>query len=176
MLLFVAIPSFAKNRHQNLNMRQRKTVAVVKNNVTSSYVELKIQITEDKAEILDQTSKKLMQFVDLNPLQRWAIRKEEENLQNQFAMGLTEHIVQMTELFRMHRISKSFQRLEEFEFRNLLVKSDYLLGIYFSKQSLEIAGKNKIFAQKISTALTNYNSERIGIDQKILQISFISAI
>lgn len=124
------------------------------------------------ADSLDDRAGKIINTMSLSAFNRWWNHVDEDQMKAQYAEELMVHMSRMTFLFKEHRKHGPFSKLNEFEFQNLLVKSDYLLSLAISRESLEAARKNTAFAKTFETALAAYNTERVGFDQKMIRFAF----
>ncbi|MDG0816072.1 hypothetical protein [Bdellovibrio svalbardensis] len=179
--LFVVGTAEAQPRKANLKMRQTQKVssvtrvgkpahgAPVKPNVTNT-----LRSASVLAESLDNKAGRIIDAMSLSPIKKWLHNVDEGALKAQYAEELMVHMTRMTSLFSAHRKAGPFAKFNEFEFQNLLVKSDYLLSLAVSRQSLEFAHHQEIFAEKFNTTLAAYNAERVGFDQKMIRFSFVA--
>lgn len=150
----------------SLSLRQTQKVATVTNvaNTLSSASVL--------AENLDIKAGKIIEAMSLGSFKKWMLHIDEQTLRTQYADEMLLHMNYMTALFRLHRQKGHFEKYNEFEFQNLLVKSDYLLSLLISRESLQSAQHSEVFAKKLDSALHAYNRERIDLDKKMIHFAF----
>ncbi len=175
-VLFVVGAAEAKPRKAPLKMRQTQKVSsvtrvgktpIVKPNVVNT-----LRSAVVLAESLDDKAGRIIEAMSLSPFKKWLRNIDEDKLKAEYAEELMVHMTRMTTLFGTHRKSGPFAKFNEFEFQNLLVKSDYLLSLAISRQSLEYAHHKELFAQRFNSALAAYNAERVGFDQKMIRFVF----
>ena len=164
--------AFAAKAVKNLNWRQPQIVAAIQRMATDVEVQSDIQAATDIADRLDKKSGKLHQMMSLNSLQKWLAHIDDDRLKQEYANDMMLHLSRMSALFRSHRQFGMFPRFKEFEFQNLLLKSDYLLSLWVTQRSIESAAKEKNFSERVKNILTEYNSERMRLDQKSLKFDF----
>jgi hypothetical protein len=164
--------AFAAKAVKNLNMRQPQIVSAIQRMATDVEVQSDIQAATDIADRLDKKSGKLFHLMSLSPLKKWLDHIDDDRLKQEYADDLMLHLSRMSALFRSHRKFGMFPRFREFEFQNLLIKSDYLLSLSVTQRSIESASKEKYFSERAKNILADYNSERVRLDQKNLKFEF----
>jgi hypothetical protein len=157
---------------KNLNMRQPQIVSTIQRMATDVEVQSDIQAATDIADRLDKKSGKLHKMMSLSPLKKWLAHIDDDRLMQEYANDMMLHLSRMSALFRSHRKFGMFPRFKEFEFQNLLIKSDYLLSLSVTQRSIESASKEKNFSERVKNILFEYNSERVSLDQKSLKFTF----
>lgn len=179
LILFVTIAAAGfgafRSHHENLNMRQTRKVSSVSFAGSNRQVQNYIRSASTLAESLDAKAGEILDAMEMSPLRKWVSGVDEDNLKAQYAEELMVHMKRMTVLFKIHRKSGVFRKLNEFEFQNLLVKSDYLLSLAVSRQSLQEARNKAVFSARFATTLAEYNTERVGFDQKMIRFAFQNA-
>lgn len=124
------------------------------------------------AESLDDKAGRIIDAMSVSRFNKWLHNIDEKNMKAQYAEELMVHMTRMTALFGAHRQGGPFAKFSELEFQNLLVKSDYLLSLAISRESLQFAHHKDVFAKRFSAALAAYNVERVGFDQKMIRFAF----
>lgn len=148
----------------NLIMRQPLKVSASAKNGVVAQNRLHISAAIASAEKLDRRIPVFLEAASLGTLQRWRMGVNLNALEQDYNRDLMKHIAAMTDVLRSRREQRGFKKWQEFEFRNLLAKSDYILAVPMTRQSLS-AQKNFLNAQKM---LLEYNRERLYFDgQKI---------
>lgn len=123
------------------------------------------------AENLDSQLEALMNAEGYSFVQKWKRGIDQSALQTQFSKDLKSHLSIMAVLFEKHAKYKKFHQVSEFEFQNLVRRSDYLLSLPVAKNSLQEALGQKKFATDFKTVLAAYNKERMLFDSKTIQIA-----
>lgn len=169
----------ARTKKQILKMSQPQKGAIVKTLVstpkkTQPNIYGVLRSASVLAESLDDKAGAIINSMSMNSVQKWIHNVDETKLKAEYAEELMVHMTRMTALFSAHRKSGPFAKFNELEFQNLLVKSDYLLSLAVSRESLEYAKHRELFAKRFNTALAAYNAERLGFDQKMIRFNFAS--
>ncbi|WP_413557699.1 hypothetical protein [Bdellovibrio sp. HCB209] len=123
------------------------------------------------AENLDSQLEPLMNAGGYSFLQKWKRGIDEASLQKQFSKDLKSHLQIMAVLFEKHAKVKKFESVNEFEFQNLVRRSDYILSLPVAKDSLQTSLAQKKFAEDFKNVLASYNKERMRFDSKTIQIA-----
>lgn len=92
-------------------------------------------------------------------------------MQKQYSNEMLAHLQAMSRIFRMRRETRGFAKLREFDFQNMIRKSDYLLALPMTRGSLEALLQDKSMGKKIQQTLALYNRERLNFDQKVFTIA-----
>lgn len=159
-LLAGAAGASVSSERSSLKMRQPIKVAAMTKRGDGAIIQQKINSATASAERLDQRIPDILQATSGNILQRLKAGVVLRQIENQYAQDLAAHIAAMTEVLRTRRGLRGFIKWQEFEFKNLLVKSDYLLAVPMTRQSLS-AQRNSLEVQKM---LLEYNRERLYFD------------
>lgn len=152
--------------------RQTQKVSVVTSPGNMREIQMNIRSASLLAENLDARAGQIIDAMSKSRWEKWLRGIDEDRMKAEYAEDLMIHMSRMTSLFRSHRKTGPFARFNEFEFQNLLVKSDYLLSLAVSRQSLEFAHHKELFKTRFNSALAAYNTERVGFDQKMIRFSF----
>lgn len=179
MKLFVTIlmlistgAAHAEQAGQNLKMKQTKKVHAVTLSAAQSRSRQALRIASGLAEQLDEKAGVILKFESLSWWRKFLDHVDENKLKAEYADELMQHMTRMTEFFYTHRKQGPFAKFSELEFRNLLLKSDYLLTLAISRQCLEVARHNESFKRGFDTVLAAYNTERMAFDQKMVRFAF----
>ncbi|QDK38342.1 hypothetical protein [Bdellovibrio sp. NC01] len=182
ILVLAVITAFstaeARTKKRVLKMSQPQKGAIVKTVVSTPKKQPNVtpvlRSASVLAESLDEKAGAIINSMAMNSIQKWIHNVDETKLKAEYAEELMVHMTRMTALFSAHRKAGPFAKFSELEFQNLLVKSDYLLSLAVSRESLEYAQHRDLFARRFSTALAAYNAERLGFDQKMIRFNFAS--
>lgn len=101
---------------------------------------------------------------------RWLNKKDFDDMKMKYSKNMMAHLKAMTVVFTVHRQSREFQKLREFDFQNMIRKSDYLLSLYITKESFIAAVQNGL-REEVHKILDLYNSERKYYDKKMITIT-----
>lgn len=164
----------ASQSEKNLKKKQPQNVAAKNNFISDIQIKGDLCSASEMAERLDKKASKLLNVMSLNAVNKWMAHIDEGRMRYEYAEDLMQHMHRMSEIFRLHRKVGPFTRFKEFEFQNLLTKSDYLLSLIVTKRSIDSANGKKEFLTKFKAVLAEYNAERVGYDQKMIQFSFAS--
>jgi hypothetical protein len=164
----------ASHFEKNLKKVQPQIVAAKNNFISDIQIKGDLRAASEMAERLDKKAKKLLNVMSLNAVNKWIAQIDEDRMRYEYAEDLMQHMHRMSAIFRLHRKVGTFARFKEFEFQNLLTKSDYLLSLVVTKRSVDSANSKKEFLPKFKAVLAEYNAERVGYDQKMIQFSFAS--
>lgn len=163
LLVCTAIASVGPG-HSNLKLRQPIKVATLSKSALNSQAQRKMSLAVASAEKIDQRIPHYLQASSLGAFQRWKSGVDLQKLESEYNQDLLTHISAMTEILRIRRGQRGFKKWQEFEFNNLMAKSDYILAVPMSRQSLN-ARKGSL---EIQRTLEEYNRERLFFDgQKI---------
>ncbi|HEX7673263.1 MAG TPA: hypothetical protein VF412_03780 [Bdellovibrio sp.] len=163
----------ARVKKSNLKVRQtQKVSAVTADGSKTRAIQNCLKSANTLADSLDDKAGKIIDAMSQSAFKKWWNNIDEDQMKAQYAEELMVHMSRMTFLFKEHRKRGPFAKLNEFEFQNLLVKSDYLLSLAISRESLETARRNTTFAKTFETTLAAYNTERVGFDQKMIRFAF----
>ncbi len=156
--------AFVAQGKANLKVRQPLKVAAMAKNGIAGEIRQRLATAVASADRLDRQIPDYLRVSSLGVLQRWKRGVDLSTLERQYTQDLASHIIAMTDLLRSRREQRGFKKWQEFEFKNLLAKSDYILAVPMSRQSL-IAQRNSLDTQRM---LLEYNRERLYFDgQKI---------
>lgn len=153
-----------------LRMRQPEKVVAVNYPSTQQGLRSNIEVAKNLAEQLDEESKQLLNAGAMGFFERLFKKKNLSVMRIQYSKMMMLHLKAMTAIFKSHRQFRGFQKLQELEFRNLINKSDYLVSLYVSKESLLFAGDQGLGAE-IQITMKLYNKERMHFDRKMLSIA-----
>lgn len=173
-LLTLMLMSFqgavAAPKHKTLKMRQPHKVAAV-NKAWQSEISHDLLVATSSAENLDAQLATLVHAPGMGWVQKWQKGINQAQLQKQFAEDLSAHLQTMAVLFQKHTAKGPFDRLREFEFQNLVRRSDYILSLNISRNSLEVGMTEKNFAAEFKKVLGMYNQQRLHFDQKMISLA-----
>ncbi|WP_413582008.1 hypothetical protein [Bdellovibrio sp. HCB288] len=160
----------AANKKSLIKMGQPKKVSAVSKSWQREVI-ADLYAATASAENLDSQLEPLMNASGYSYFQKWKRGIDEAALQKQFAKGMKSHLQIMAVLFEKHGKSKKFDRLNEFEFQNLVRRSDYILSLPVSKQAIEASMSVKKFSADFRLTLDAYNKVRMRFDSKSIQLA-----
>lgn len=158
-----------KGKHANLKMSQTKKVSKSpKMAAIDPQTARLLYMADESSARLDGMTQELIKISSLSAWQRWVQNKDAAKLKNEFSSEMQRHLGIVSDIFRIRSAKGRLPQYQEFEFQNLLRKSDYLLSLDFSRDSLEYARKNKDFSASFSKTLVSYNEQRFNYDRKTI--------
>lgn len=162
-------------KHRGLIARQPITVGTVQIPVQTlgkpRALQMNIQAAKRWADRIDAQRAMLMEASAMSPWQRWRKNVNIEMIKKQYSEDMVSHLKAMTAILKARREGGGFQKLREFDFQNMVRKSDYLLSLNVTKAILEFANQNEDFAKLFKEVLTHYNKERLHFDHKIVTVA-----
>lgn len=162
--------SHTKSHSKSLSMRQTKKVAQSPKMAVNPQVARLLYMADENTEKLDAYSQDLLKIYSLSMWQRWSERKKISDVKQGFSSEMQKHLAILAELFKIRSHQGRLLQYQEFEFQNLLRKSDYLLSLDFSRDSLEFARRNKDFSASFGKTLISYNEQRFNYDRKSIEM------
>lgn len=153
-----------------LTVRQPEKGLVVNYSSTSTGLISNIEVAKKLADQLDDEAKHLLDAGSMGFFERLFKKKNLSSMRLEYTKMMMLHLKAMTAVFKSHRQFRGFQKLQELEFRNLINKSDYLVSLYVSRESLLFAGNQGLEAE-IQITMKLYNKERMHFDRKMLSIA-----
>lgn len=161
----------AAARRENPKMRQTQRVSSVHDLAKLRVLENQFGMARKWADSLDRQSWRLLKYSTMSPLSRWSQNVDLFSMQKQYSNEMLAHLQAMSRIFRMRRETRGFAKLREFDFQNMIRKSDYLLALPMTRGSLEALLQDKSMGKKIQQTLALYNRERLNFDQKVFTIA-----
>jgi len=162
--------AYAAPKSKFLKVRQPHKVSAV--NKTWLYeISHDLLVATSSAENLDSQVRVLVSASGMGWFQKWSKGLDEAKLQKQFAEDVSAHLQTMTVLFEKHARRGNFERLREFEFQNLVRRSDYILSLGIARNCLERGLFQKEFAGEFKKILGSYNQQRLRFDQKMISLA-----
>lgn len=174
-LFFVAVTitasSFAFPRGNRLRLRQTRSGVIV-NSLSKRDIKLNSEMQSALlwAERIDQQVMPLMEVSSMGRLERWMKKKDLDAMKMEYSLNMIRHLKAMAVVLQSRRQSQGFVKLREFDFQNMIRKSDYLLSLYLTKESFNLAVENGL-EEEIGKVLNFYNKERVQYDQKVITIA-----
>lgn len=126
-----------------------------------------MQLAKLWAERVDAQVTPWMEVSSLGRVNRWLQNKDFDAMKIEYSKSMMAHLKAMTVIFTAHRRSRGFKKLREFDFQNLIRKSDYLLALYVTKESF-MAAEQEGLGREVRRVMSLYNRERAQFDQKII--------
>lgn len=163
--------AMAAARGSNPKVRQPQRVSSVQGLARDRVLENQFAMAWKWAEALDAQSFRLLESATMSPLSRWSQNVNLFAMQKQYSHDLLAHLQSMTRIFKLRRESRGFAKLREFDFQNMIRKSDYLLALSVTRGSLEALMEDQVTAVKIQQTLHLYNQERKRFDHKEFTIA-----
>lgn len=155
----------------NPRLRQPEKVSHVQGFTNNWVLESNFVMARTGAEALDAQSMRLLDSTTMSRWERWRDNVDLYAGQKQYTQDMLAYLKAMTKLLKMHRESRGFVKLREFDFQNMIRKSDYLLALPVTRASLAALLEDQEIAEKIQTILGLYNQERQQFDQKVFTIT-----
>lgn len=160
----------AANKKALIRMRQPQKVAPVSKSWQREVVS-DLYVATASAENLDSQLEPLMNAAGFSYWQKWKRNIDESSLQKTFSKDLKSHLQIMAMLFEKHTQYKKFDRVSEFEFQNLVRRSDYILSLPVSKNAIQETTGTAKFASDFKMVLAEYNKVRQQFDSKTIQLA-----
>ncbi len=133
-------------------------------------VRLGLKRANTSAEGLDQQIVRYLEVASMGRLERWQKGIDLDLVKVEYSQRVLGHLNSMTNLMKMRRSSgNKFKKLYEFDFQNLMRKSDYVLAVNTTRTALEYASaQDSEFAAQAEKVLAEYNQERLHFDAKMI--------
>lgn len=132
----------------------------------------RMQSARGSAERLEEQVPVYLNALSMNAFQRWSKGIDLDILRKDFAAGMLVHLQAVSDLMKMRRDrGGQLPGFQDFAFKNLLNKSDYLLSLDLTKDSLELTSSQGRDLEAFNKILTNYNLERASFDKKTLRLA-----
>ncbi|QLY24269.1 hypothetical protein [Bdellovibrio sp. KM01] len=160
----------AANKKALIRMRQPQKVSPVIKSWQREVISDLFAATAS-AENLDSQLEPLMNAAGFSYIQKWKRGIDETSLQKTFSKDLKNHLQVMAMLFDKHTQYKKFDRVSEFEFQNLVRRSDYILSLPVSKNAIQETMGGAKFTSEFKTVLAEYNKVRQRFDSKSIQLA-----
>jgi hypothetical protein len=162
--------AYAAPKKHSPKVRQPQKVAAVHN---SWQRELNYDLVAalSSAENLDSQLEPLMNASGMSFLQKWKRGIHEAELQKRFADDVSAHLETMAMILKKRSRVGTFNQLNEFDFQNLVRRSDYILAVSVSRDSLKEGLRSEKFAKKFEKVLAAYNQERVRFDNKMINVA-----
>lgn len=165
----VTASSFASPRGKRL--RQTRSGVIV-NTLSKRDIKLNSEMQSALlwAEHIDRLVMPLMEVTSMGRIERWLKKRDLDAMKMEYSKSMIFHLKAVTVVFKSRRQSQGFLKLREFDFQNMIRKSDYLLSLYLTKESFNLATENGL-GEEIEKVLKFYNQERVQYDQKMITIA-----
>ncbi len=179
--LFVAELAHAKPHSKGLSMRQPKKAAVTQKvskqkaarfEKADLQMRHRMQTARASAERLEEQVPVYLNALSLNAFQRWSKGVDLNILRKDFAAGMLVHLQAVSDLMKLrHERGGHLPGFHDFAFKNLLNKSDYLLSLDLTKDSLELTSAQGRDLGSFNKILRTYNAERARFDNKTIRLA-----
>lgn len=147
LVIFAAAFCLLGFREKNPKMEQPQVGAVVHPANKRFVFQKNILEAKQSAERLDQQARGLLEASSMNYLERWNKSIDLKAMETRYAKDVVRHVAAMAQIMKLRRENGGKLRgLHEFDFQNLLRKSDYLLSLKVTTRHL----------QKVSPALLSF--------------------
>ncbi len=160
----------AANKKALIRMRQPQKVSPVSKSWQHEVISDLYGATAS-AENLDAQLEPLMNASGFSFWQKWKRNIDEVSLQRKFSKDLKSHLQVMAGLFEKHAQYGKFDRVSEFEFQNLVRRSDYILSLPVSNNAIQESMSVSKFAADFKMVLASYNKERQHFDSKSIRLA-----
>ena len=133
-------------------------------------VRLGLKRANTSAEALDQQIVRYLEVASMGRLERWKKGIDLDLVKLEYSRRVLGHLSSVTNLMKMRRSSgNKFKKLYEFDFQNLMRKSDYVLAVNTTRTVLEHASaQDRELAAQVEKILAEYNQERLRFDAKMI--------
>lgn len=173
LTIFCGELSLASLDRVNLRLRQPTKGAGVQRMAQEKRqqaVRLGLKRANTSAEGLDQQIVRYLEVASMGRLERWQKGVDLDLVKVEYSQRVLGHLNSMTNLMKMRRSSgNKFKKLYEFDFQNLMRKSDYVLAVNTTRTALEYASaQDSEFAAQAEKVLAEYNQERLHFDAKMI--------
>ena len=158
-------------KSHSLKMKRAQKVSASAQIGKQAEIKSNLDAATKLAEGLDQRADVISEMAAMGRFEKWRKGLDETKLRAEYSQELLMHMSRMTWLFKTHREMGHFQKLNEFEFQTLLVKSDFIFSLRISRQCLNSAIKDSSFARQFAKALMDYNRERSSFDSKMIRFA-----
>jgi hypothetical protein len=160
VIVVVGLSLFAF-KGKNPTVRQPQIGAPVHPVTKKFLLQKNIAQAKQTAERMDDSMRALIEASSMSFAQRWVKSVDLPKMENQFSQDLKNHVQAMTEIMKTRREYGSLKKLREFDFQNLLRKSDYLLSLDISIHRMKTLSPNIYHA---------YLSERASCAERTVMI------
>lgn len=166
----------AKPQNKGLSMRQPRKVSVAQKVARQEKKDLQLrhrmQAARGSAERLEEQVPVYLNVLSMSAYKRWSQGVDLTVLRKDFASGMLVHLQAMSDLMKLRRDNGGkLPGFQDFAFKNLLNKSDYLLALDLTKDSLELSSVGGKDLEVFNKILSNYNLERGLLDNKALRLA-----
>nr|BFD66351.1 hypothetical protein HAGR004_13730 [Bdellovibrio sp. HAGR004] len=173
LTVFTAELSLASLERMNLRLRQPTKGASVQRMAQEKRqqaVRLGLKRANTSAEALDQQIVRYLEVASMGRLERWKKGIDLDLVKVEYSQRVLGHLSSVTNLMKMRRSSgNKFKKLYEFDFQNLMRKSDYVLAVNTTRTVLEYASaQDRELAARAEKILAEYNQERLHFDAKMI--------
>lgn len=155
---------------QELSAKAVQTTMKKVRKIPTNLIQDKMSAAKNWADRMDAQTFQILQASSVGPLQRWIQGSSLSYMEKQLSRDAIEHLRTMADVMRTRRELGGFKKLREFDFYNMLRKSDYLLSLEMTRKSLKDLSKDKTLGSKFRETLSLYNQERLMFDQSYLEI------
>lgn len=156
---------------RSLTLRQPRNGGTVEAIISPEAVKVRFQAAAKTALEIDKQIPVLVKVSEMGTLQKWSQNIDSDFVERRFSQQMMVHLKDMAELMRARRQMGGFEKLQEFEFRSTLSKSDYILSLEVTLASLIRANHNRYSSEMMKKTLASYNQERLMLDQKMLNLA-----
>lgn len=158
-------------QQRSLAMRQPISGVSVYKMPKRQMLEMNMQSAKRWAERLDTQSLHLLAVSSMSGFDRWRRGVDIDSMKTQYSKDMIAHLKAMTSILKMRREKGGFAKLREFDFQNMIRKSDYLLSLSVTKSCLEHLSKEEGSTETVREVLASYNQERMQFDHKMIAIA-----
>lgn len=177
MLMFLAClaltaeSSYAGPRLKNLEVRQPLKGLGVHKMSSSEILNRSMKSAAKSADRLSAQVQNILEVTSMGTIERWRKGIDLSLVKEDFSRGVVEHMKSVTQVLKIRAQSGGrLAGIKEFEFLNLMNKSDYILSVYVTQESLKHALQNDT-QSVVAEAVASYNKERSRFDQKVLRVT-----
>lgn len=138
LVLVVAVLALVGFKPNNPEMRQPQVGATVHPANKRFVFQKNILEAKQSAERLDEQARGLLEASAMGPIERWYKSVDLQALETRYRQDVNRHVLSMAQVMKLRRENGGKLRgLHEFDFQNLLRKSDYVLSLQVTSPHLK---------------------------------------
>ncbi|WII73716.1 hypothetical protein QJS83_07485 [Bdellovibrio sp. 22V] len=158
-------------QRQALIMRQPTSGVSVYKMPKRQMLEMNMRSAKRWAERLDAQSLHILSVSSMSGFDRWRRGVDIDSMKTQYSQDMIAHLKAMTSILKIRREKGGFAKLQEFDFQNMIRKSDYLLSLSVTKSCIEHLSNEGDSTELVREVLASYNQERMQFDHKMISIA-----
>lgn len=156
LVIVVAVVALFGFRPNNPEMRQPQVGATVHPANKRFVFQKNILEAKQSAENLDEQARGLLEASSMNYVERWYKSVDLKAMESRYAKDVNRHLLAMAQVMKLRRENGGKLRgLHEFDFQNLLRKSDYVLSLHVTSPHLKKVAPNLMSFYKLERKVTS---------------------